>query len=118
MQGFCLVISDHLVGWTIFNVNVTFDLLIRKVEVLDVEMTRALACTLASISLEQHSTFIVLVWDILLDWISLCSEEQSCPHRLGDIFISGNNFHFGRTSGVHTLSPAEGGYVSFTHCEG
>ena len=38
MQGFCLAISDHLICWTIFDVNVTFGLLVGDVEVLDVEM--------------------------------------------------------------------------------
>ena len=61
MQGFCHVISNHLVGWTIFNVNVTFDLLNGDVEVSDIEMMRALACTLVSIGPKQHGAFIVLV---------------------------------------------------------
>ena len=61
MQGFCHVISNHLVGWTIFNVNVTFGLLIGNVEVSDIEMMRALACTLVSIGLKQHGACIVLV---------------------------------------------------------
>ena len=60
IQGFCHVISNHLVCWTIFNVNVTFGLLIGNVEVSDVQMMRALASTLASVFLEQHSTFVVL----------------------------------------------------------
>ena len=36
MQGFCHVISNHLVCWTISDVNVAFGLLICDVEVLDV----------------------------------------------------------------------------------
>ena len=75
MQGFCHVISDHLVCWTIFDVNVAFGLLISDVEVLDVQMMRALAITPASIGLEQHGTFVVLIEDILLDWISLCLKK-------------------------------------------
>ena len=75
IQGFCHVISDHLICWTIFNVNVAFGLLIGYVEVLDVQMTRALASTLASIGHKQHGTFVVLIEDILLDWISLCLEK-------------------------------------------
>ena len=45
MQGFCHVISDHLLCWTIFNVNVAFGLLIGNVEVLVVQVTRVLAST-------------------------------------------------------------------------
>ena len=75
IQGFCHVISNHLICWTIFNVNVAFGLLIGYVEVLDVQMTRALASTLTSIGHEQHGTFVVLIEDIVLDWISLCLEK-------------------------------------------
>ena len=55
MQGLCHVVPDHLISWTIFDVNVTFVLLISDVDVLDIEMMGALACTLAT-SLEEHST--------------------------------------------------------------
>ena len=67
MQGFCHVISNHLICWTIFDVNVAFGLLIGDLEVLDVQMMTALASTLASIGLKQHVTFVVLIEDILLD---------------------------------------------------
>ena len=56
MQGFCHVISDHHICWTRFDVNVAFGLLIGDVEVSDVQMTRVLASTLASIGLKQHGT--------------------------------------------------------------
>ena len=75
MQGFCHVISDHLVCWTIFDVNVDIGHLISDVEVSDVLMMRALASTLSFIGLKQHGTFVVLIKDILLDWISLCLEK-------------------------------------------
>ena len=75
MQGFCHVISDHLVCWTISDANVAFGLLVSNVEVLDVQVTRALASTLASIGLEQHGAFVVLIEDILLDGISLHLEK-------------------------------------------
>ena len=61
MQGFCHVISDHLICWTIFNVNVTFGLLISNIEVLDIEITRVIAGTLASVGVKQHSAFVVLI---------------------------------------------------------
>ena len=70
MQEFCHIISNQ-----IFDVNVAFGLLVGDVEVSDVQMTRALASTLASIGLEQHGTFVVLIEDILLDWISLCLKK-------------------------------------------
>ena len=66
MQGFCHVISNHLICQTVFDVNVALS---------DVQMMRALASTLASVGLEQHGTFIVLIEDILLDWISLCFKK-------------------------------------------
>ena len=75
MQGVCHVISDHLICQTIFDVNLAFDLLIGDIEVSDVEMMRVLASTLASIGLKQHGTFVVLIEDILLNWISLCLEK-------------------------------------------
>ena len=49
MQGFCHVISNHLICWTIFDVNVAFGLLVSNVEVSDVQVMRALASTLVSI---------------------------------------------------------------------
>ena len=58
MQGFCHVISDHLICWTIFDVNVAFGLLISDIEVSDVQMMRVLASTLASIGLKQHGTLL------------------------------------------------------------
>ena len=67
MQGFCHVISDHLVCQTILDVNVAFGFLVCDVEVLDVQMMRVLASTLVSIGLKQHGTFVVLIKDILLD---------------------------------------------------
>ena len=67
MQGFCHVVSDHLICWAIFDVNVVFGLLMSNVEVSDVQMMRALASTPASIGLKQHVTFVVLVEDILLN---------------------------------------------------
>ena len=48
MQGFCHVISDHLICLTIIDVNVGFCFLIGDIEVLDVQMMRVLASTLAS----------------------------------------------------------------------
>ena len=75
VQGFCHVISDHLVCWTISDVNVAFGLLVSNVEVSDVQVMRALASTLASIGLEQHGAFVVLIEDILLDGIFLHLEE-------------------------------------------
>ena len=75
MQGFCHVISDHLICQTIFDVNVAFGLLIGDVEVSDVQMMRALASTLVSIGLKQHGTFVVLIEDILLHSIMLCLEK-------------------------------------------
>ena len=67
VQGFCPIISDHLICWTISDVNVAFGLLIYNVEVLDVQVTRVLASTHTSIGLEQHVTFVVLIEDFLLD---------------------------------------------------
>ena len=75
VQGFCHVISDHLICQTIFDVNVTFGLLVGDVEVLDVQETRVLASTLVPIGLKQHGAFVVLTEDILLDGISLHLEE-------------------------------------------
>ena len=75
MQGFCRVISNHLVCGTMFDINVAFGLLISDIEVSDVQMMRALASTLVSVGLEQHGTFVVLIEDILLDWISLCLKK-------------------------------------------
>ena len=49
MQGFCHVISDHLICQTIFDVHVVFGLLIHNVEVSDVQMMRTLASTLAEV---------------------------------------------------------------------
>ena len=70
MQGFCHVVSNLLVCWTISDVNVAFGLLVSNIEVLDVQVTRVLASTLASIGLEQHGASVVLIEDILLDRIS------------------------------------------------
>ena len=75
MQGLCHVISNHLICQTIFDVNVAFGLLVSDVEVSDVEMTRVLTSTLASVGLAQHGTFVVLIKNTLLDWISLCLKE-------------------------------------------
>ena len=75
MQGFCHVISDHLICQTIFDVNLAFGFWVGDVEVSDVQMTRALASTLVSIGLEQHGSFVVLIEDILLDSISLCLKK-------------------------------------------
>ena len=75
VQGFCHVISNHLVCQTISDVNVAFGLLVGDVEVLDVQMMRVLASTLASVDIEQHGTLVVLVEDILLDRISLRLEK-------------------------------------------
>ena len=75
MQGFCHVISNHLIRQTIFDVNMAFGLLISDIEVSDVQMMRVLASTLLSIGLEQHGTFVVLIDDIQLYWISLCLEK-------------------------------------------
>ena len=72
---FCHVISDHLICQTISDVNVAFGLLVSNVEVSGVQVMRALASTLASIGLEQHGAFVVLIEDILLDRISLCLEK-------------------------------------------
>ena len=69
------IISSHLIYQTIFDVNVAFHLLISDIEVLDVQMVRVLASTLVFVGLEQHGTFIVLVEDILLDWISMCLKK-------------------------------------------
>ena len=73
--GFCHVISNHLIRWTIFDVNLSFGLMVSDVEVSDVQVMRALASTLASIGLEQHGTSVVLIEDILLDGITLCLKE-------------------------------------------
>ena len=75
MQGFCHVISNHLICQTIFDVNMAFGLLISDTEVSDAQMMRVLASTLLSIGLEQHGTFVVLIDDIQLYWISLCLEK-------------------------------------------
>ena len=75
MQGVCHVISDHLICQTISDVNVAFGLLVCDIEVSDVQVTRVLASTLASIGLKQYGTFVVLIEDILLDGISLHLEK-------------------------------------------
>ena len=75
MQGFCHAISNHLVCQTIFDVNVAFGLLVGDVEVSDVQMMRVLASTFVSIGLKQQGAFVVLIEDILLDWISLCLKK-------------------------------------------
>ena len=54
MQGFCHVISNHLVCQTLFDVNVTFGLSISDIEVSDVQMMRVLSSTLASIGLDHN----------------------------------------------------------------
>ena len=66
VQGFCHVISNHLIHWTIFDVNMAFGLLVSNVEVLDVQVMRVLTSTLASIGIEQHGTFVVLIEDIFI----------------------------------------------------
>ena len=75
MQRFCHVIPDHLICWAIFNVNVASGLLVSDAEVSDVEMMRALAWTLVSIGLEQYSTLVILINDVLLNWVSLHLKE-------------------------------------------
>ena len=77
MQRSCHVLPGHLICWTMFNVNMSFGLLINNVEVSDVEMSRVLGCTPMSIGLclEQHSRLVVLVWDVLLNWVSLHLKE-------------------------------------------
>ena len=75
VQGFCHVISNHLICWTIFDVNVASGLLVGNVEVSNAQVMRALASTLASVGLKQHGAFIVLIEDVLLDGISLCLNE-------------------------------------------
>ena len=52
VQGFCHVVSDHLVCQTISDVNVVFGFLVGDIEVSDVQVTRALASTLACVGLE------------------------------------------------------------------
>ena len=115
MQGFSHVISDHLICQTIFDANGALGLLISNVEVSDVQMTRALARTLSSIGLEQHSHFVVLKEDILLDWISLFLKKLSYPYHWGDNLVSGYHFCFDRSSCVHPLLCAEGSNGSITH---
>ena len=73
MQEFCHVISDHLICQTISDVNVAFGLLVSDIEVLHVQVI--IASILASIGLEQHGAFVVLIEDILLDGISLHLEK-------------------------------------------
>ena len=46
-----------------------------NVEVSDVQMTKVLASTLTSMGLKQHGTFVILIEDILLVWISLCLKK-------------------------------------------
>ena len=87
VRGFCHVISDHLICWTISDVNGAFGLLICNVEVSDVQVMRALASTLASVGLKQHGAFVVLIEDILLDWISLCLKRY-CVHIIGEMILS------------------------------
>ena len=82
MQGFCHVISDHLVCWTISDVNVAFGLLVSNVEVSDVQVMRVLASTLVTSGLKQHGTLVVLIEDILLDRIltEFCQPIQVQSH--------------------------------------
>ena len=88
VQGFCPVISDHLVCWTISDVNVAFGLLVCNIEVLDVQVMRGLASTLASVGLKQHCILVVLTEDILLDGISLGRQfHQQLPLPLEYIFL-------------------------------
>ena len=87
MQGFCHVISDHVICKTIFDVNVAFGLLVGKVEGSDVQVTRALASTLASVGLKQHGTSVVLIEDIFLGRISL-RMRNNCVHIIGQMISS------------------------------
>ena len=75
VQGFCHVISGHLICQTISDINVAFGLLVSDIQVSDVQVMRALASTLASVGLKQHGTFVVLIEDILLDRRSLHLEK-------------------------------------------
>ena len=72
-----------------FGHNVAFGLLVGYVEVLDVQMTRVLAITLASIGLEQHGTFVVLLKDIFSLTGYPCTLRNNHVHIMGEMILSG-----------------------------
>ena len=73
--GFCHVISDHLICQIIFDVNVALGLLIGDKESIGCSNDESACQHSCIVGLEQHGALVVMIEDILLDWISLCLEK-------------------------------------------
>lgn len=118
MQRIGHAVSSHLIGWTVFHVDVPFFLLISDKEAFDVEVSESLSSTLAAIFLQECGTFIVLVQDVLSHWMALSFQEWLGPQHGIHHSIGSHNFSFCGAPGVHPLLPADGCDCAFAHGHG
>ena len=72
-------ISDHIIGRTVCNCNVSFLDLIREEEVTYIQCSGSLPGAFLAICFQENSTLVILVQYVAVDIVSLFLQEQLCP---------------------------------------
>jgi hypothetical protein len=103
LQGFTHVVSTHLHGGQILNIQVVLGHLITQEEVPNIQSPCPLTGTLLAIGFQNNGTLVVLVEDVVLDGVSLCLHEELGPQYHSDRIISANQLSLGAASGDELL---------------
>ena len=100
LEEFCHKISDHVAGWTPLDGEfLLFDPVCYKI-VPDVDVLRAFTTRSLAIPFEEYGTLVVLVNDVLADFVSLSLDKVACPTDGWHTVIYSHQFCLGGASGV------------------
>ena len=103
LERFAVKVGPHLIGGTANDRKVAFFDLIGQKEAANVQGSRTLTCALATISLEENRTFVVLKQCILLNVEALVFYEELGPQNHCRRVISAYQLGIGAAPGVELL---------------
>ena len=103
MSGLSHKIGDHVTGWAPLNSEFLLFDSIRYEVVTDIDVIRALAARGFAILFEEYGTPIVLIDNILTDFVSLSLDKLSCPTDGWHTVIYSHQSGLGGASGVALL---------------
>ena len=84
-QWLCVVICNHCIGWTLFNLQLSIVDQVRYIKQLDIEVSCSFSRTGFTMVSQFYGTLVFLVHHVQLYHEPLCFDESSDPLNFADL---------------------------------
>ena len=94
LQGFGVEVADHPVRGAVFDPDVASFYVVVDEVVSDLEVSSLFATGLSAILFQQHCAFVILIYDVVLYFYSLCFQKEFYPEDHGHVVVDSNQLCF------------------------